>query len=673
MPSTGTLLLYTGKIRYAPSFPRKTIRYRMSDKMEDDTPERKDAVYHPQDPEYLHFTRSLIECAHTDLPNPYYKHQAIERKERNDYANSTENIIRALVNQYGPFNQITEEMLQGKIDGVVEDEKDIRNSEVDKPTTEDDLMGLDSGERALQMESEKVTEEEVDEREVKFYQTRDEMLRYVQQALGSSTMTLDFVSLLLSSVRPAAGSSSLSPQVKQSIKLGSLSCSTITIDPNTEELQEKKEVMESMKVGRGWKLQSLKKASSLVTGVVSNLKKDLEDENTYWNEVVDVLEQKELITAAVAPTKNAIAQSKANGKQTPSSSSRKVLAVKYGYGDSGSDYFDNGMAVLEKGKDGHLSFQKLSQNEREKIWSGEKIVRVKIYKLKRNLAGSLSENELIGQSDAYGTLQKDIIQDDDSFIAKVRNSRFFIFENELFWHLMKEAASLISFQVKVIDTTISIELLGRLIQIDAVDIHSEELATLTPELPENEKADEMIQLFRILLCANNYKNMEKLKVPPVALSKDVSPRSKPGVIIRPLIMYSKHNYLIGKFKEILLNVLLELGEDEVSAKKIIADQMSVKKYVNDPNSLPKFQNSKRCYNNDAFLRVYSKLAPVSLVILKYNKIKLWIELASSYSTLHITMQVKVVRLDNKQTILESTYHSKRDVAACLSWVLKHNQ
>ncbi|KAG0683345.1 RNA polymerase II mediator complex subunit [Pichia californica] len=598
------------------------------------------------DIEYAHFNKSLIEGVHTDLPNPYYKQQLQEENERTDYAHPTENIIHSIIREYGPFNEITEE----KLLKLIQKDESAMDLSLDSKTTTD--VGKDD---TISIKKD----------EIEFYTQRDEILNYIREALGSSIMSLDFVSLLLSSVRPAAGSSSMSPHLKQNIKIGSLSCDRIVPDISDPEEDQRQKNIDSMTVGRGLKLQSLQKSSNLLKDAVSRLQKNLSDENTYWNEVMNVLKEKELITTVSAPIAGA---PQVSSKQANTLRQRKLLAVKYGYGDSGSDYFDNGIAVLKKGIDGHLLFEKLNQNEREKTWGGQKIVSVKIYKNSPHLNGSA---EIVGQSDSYRTLKKEIIENDDSFVAKVKNSRFFIFENELFWHLMKEAASLITVQVTVIDSYIKVDLLDYSIYLEALDIHSDDARTPTPVLPQNHLADNIIKFFRILLCGNNYKNTQKLRIPPVALSKEPNTqKNRHGVLIRPIIMYTRHNRAISQFKEMLRSLLLDLGLSEEDSLKVIKEDLIVKKYINDPNSLQQFNTKKRCYNNDPFLRVYSKMAPSSLLILKHGNLKTWIELNSSYTTLHISINVKVTKLNTGEIVLESIFDSSEDVEQCLSWILK---
>jgi mediator of RNA polymerase II transcription subunit 17 len=624
----------------------------------------EDGIYSVPDVSYLNFNRNLMEGEHQNLPNPYYKQQITSAKQSNDYSHLTDNILNSIIKDYGPFNELTEEKLQ-KI--IVE-----KNNTTQINIKEENLMDIDENETDLDRTHDTLNKSNDSQYELEFYKKRDQLLQLVRNALGSSTVTLDFVSLLLSSVRPAAGSSSMSPHLKQVIKLGSLSCQKIISNIPDQENHEREHNIESMKIGRGWKLQSLQKSNEIIKSSTEKMKKNLNDENTYWNEVLDVLKSNELITTVSVPV--LLSKSSSNlqlrSKIPNTLRQKKVLAVKYGYGDSGSDYFDDGIAVLKKGENGHLEFEKLNHNEREKAWGGEKIVSVKIFKISKNLN---EVPELIGQSDSFGTLKQELIENNNSFVSKVKNSRFFIFENELFWHLMKEAASLITLQIQIIDSIIKINLFDTCIQLESIDINSDELKNPTPELPENKRADEIIKFFKILLCANNYKNIQKLHVPPVALSKDnTTHRNKQSVLILPIVMYTKHNHMINKFKNMLFSLLLDTGLEEEKAKSVINDELIIKKYVNDPNELQQFKNSKRCYNNDPFLRVYSKMAPTSLIILKYNGLKIWIELVSSYSTLHISMNVKVIKSESKELLLESTFNSKRDIEQCLSWILKQD-
>lgn len=630
-----------------------------------------DSIYPLPQINYLKFNTSIIKGEHLDLPNPYYRQQLEAERELNDYTHLSENTVRRIIDKYGSFNRLSEEKIQNILDGYAQVGTQLNRG--------DGLM--DDGSKFEDFNAFNDISEDVknDQSLIDVNVRREELLNNVRTALGSSTLALDFVSLLLSGAKPNAGLSSLSDHIKQNLKAGSLSADKVSLDVADPQEHEQQKESESMKIGSGWKLESLKKSSELLKETVKNLNKSLDERHTYWNEVLEVLEANEVITAvttqvAVEPGRSSSSlplSSSLKTNQNGEVKQKKVLAVKYGYGDSGSEYFDKGIAILKQGEEGHLEFEKLNQNEREKTWGGEKIVSVKLF---RYAQAPNEQPELVGQSDSYGTIEREVIKNSNSFVSKIKNSRFFIFENELFWQLMKEAAGLVTFRIHVIGSSrIQIELYDTIIQIDSLDIDSEELQKPTPKLLQNQRADNMVKLFRILLCANNYKNVQKLFTPRVALNKDQNVmKSRHGFLLRPLLMYTKHNHTIHKLEKLLFDLLLEIGMDEVDAKATFTNNMTIKKYVNDPNQLQQFQNSKRCYNNDPFLRVSSKLAPISMLILKVRGLLICIKLESSYTTLHITMNVKVTKVEDKQILLESTFNSKRDTIKCLSWILQQS-
>ncbi|CAI8507579.1 unnamed protein product [Pichia kudriavzevii] len=591
-----------------------------------------DSIYPLPQINYLKFNTSIIKGEHLDLPNPYYRQQLEAERELNDYTHLSENTVRRIIDKYGSFNRLSEEKIQNILDG---------NAQVGTQLNRGDGL-MDDGSKFEDFNAFNDISEDVknDQSLIDVNVRREELLNNVRTALGSSTLALDFVSLLLSGAKPNAGLSSLSDHIKQNLKAGSLSADKVSLDVADPQEHEQQKESESMKIGSGWKLESLKKSSELLKETVKNLNKSLDERHTYWNEVLEVLEANEVITAvttqvAVEPGRSSSSlplSSSLKTNQNGEVKQKKVLAVKYGYGDSGSEYFDKGIAILKQGEEGHLEFEKLNQNEREKTWGGEKIVSVKLF---RYAQAPNEQPELVGQSDSYG---------------------------------------LVTFRIHVIGSSrIQIELYDTIIQIDSLDIDSEELQKPTPKLSQNQRADNMVKLFRILLCANNYKNVQKLFTPRVALNKDQNVmKSRHGFLLRPLLMYTKHNHTIHKLEKLLFDLLLEIGMDEVDAKATFTNNMTIKKYVNDPNQLQQFQNSKRCYNNDPFLRVSSKLAPISMLILKVRGLLICIKLESSYTTLHITMNVKVTKVEDKQILLESTFNSKRDTIKCLSWILQQS-
>lgn len=617
----------------------------------------KETEYPVLEPLYLKFNSSLIKGKHKDLPNAYYQYHQETIKQRTDYTHPTTDVIRSVIREYGAFSSLTEKELEKMINSGTDDIMEVDTEQASNEFTDpQDCVEINT--------------------EMEFYKKRDELLKYVRKALGASTLSLDFVSLLISSVRPAAGSSSMSPHLKQSIKLGSLSCDKINPSiPNKEEHENQKS-KKTARVGHGWKVQGLQKASAFIKFLVALMRQDLEKEKTYWKEVTDVLNAHELITTAVVPV-DTVRPSKSvappqGSKSLQKPKQKRVLAVKYGYGDSGSQYFDSGLALLEKGKSGHLEFEKFNANDREKTWRGENIVSVKLYQ--KSLSNT-KEPKLIGQSNSYKTLKEDLITDNNSVVSKIKNSRFFIFENELFWHLMKEASSLISHRIQVVGSVIRIELFDKIIHIENINVDDESIQQPLPKLEEDVKANNILLFFKILLCANNLKNMEKQHVPPVAMDPvaNMSRLSKNAILIRPIIMYTEHNRMIDKFRRVLTKLLMDLGVEGVEANCIINQELIIKRIVNNPNELQQFKTCKRCYNNDPFLKVHSKMAPTSLIILKHSSMKIWIELISNYSTLHISMNVRVINLESKDVLLESTFMSKRDVYSCLLWILKESR
>lgn len=593
-------------------------------------------TYPIPDVKYLGLPKSLIKGLHSELPNPYYKQQTKEIEEHRDYSHPTEHIIRTIVSQYGPFSEISEAKLSKIIDenkketekqnyGNTGEEFDVEMKDQDSEHENENGSSNDGTEK-----SDIKDQDDELQSEAEFYEKRNEMLKNVRQALGASTVALDLVSLVLSSVRPAAGSSSMSKHLSENVKIGSLSCSKTVPKPTTKD-----EILDSMKIGRGWKLQSLAESSTFVRESVDRLRNEAQKERRYWDDVLDVLKANELITNVTVPVRN-------NGKMMQQ---KKVMAVKYGFRDSGSDYFDKGIALLEKSKvDGRLVFVKMEQNEREKIWGGDKIVSVKIF----------HKGLLVGQSDSYGTL-KNAIEEDDGFVNKIKNSRFFIFENELFWHLVKEAAGLINLHVTVDDNIIKIGLRAFYIQIENLDAKSKDLSETTPVLPLNDRADKIIKFFRILLCTNNSKNMRKQNIPPVAMGRDGNfSKSRQGFLIRPLIMYTEHNLMIKEME----NVIKQISP---------AIQVSTKRYINDPNN---YTDNDVCVNDDPFIRIYSKVSPISTIEFQSGDLNVRMDLVSNYNTLHITMEVKIFKTSTKEQVLKSTFNYKKDLQDCLSWVLK---
>lgn len=404
-------------------------------------------------------------------------------------------LIPRITQERGSFANITQEALNQEIEsGKVVDgaqEMEIENVEGDEESSE----------------SWSVKQKEFDH-------TRQELIRLVRQAHNESALSLDFVSLLLSCLRPAAGTTSMSPHLKQHVTVGSLGADLLTATPVNEDLS----------VLSGWKIQALDGASKLLKKSSDRLKSEVTKEARYWDSVLDTTNNGEVLFK--------IRKGDTRG-----------LGIKYGFGDAGSEYRDKGVAVVSRKVDGNMCFTTKNQ-------ISNKIVVVTLYDT------SSGEKVKIGSSTQTSLLPPFNVQNE------IKNARNLLFEEELFFEMIKEARLLLSQKIEIRDNIV-INLIDEVIKIEYVSPFEETEEFKVPSL----KADLICSALHILVCYAHRRHLEKQRAKPLPIrpKPKTSSGSAPLFILRPLIAHMQHHKIVQRTTRLLQmivenhnNVKLEL-------------------------------------------------------------------------------------------------------------------
>lgn len=99
----------------------------------------------------------------------------------------------------------------------------------------------------------------------------------------SAMFALDFVSLCLSKEMPNQATSTVSPELRELVGLGTLGIDKL-IAPRTTETEQK----ENQKIVIGWQDQSLSKTVDSILASATRLEKEIELETKYWEQILDV-------------------------------------------------------------------------------------------------------------------------------------------------------------------------------------------------------------------------------------------------------------------------------------------------------------------------------------------------------------------------------------------------
>ena len=356
---------------------------------------------------------------------------------------------------------------------------------------------------------------------------KNELTKNLSLALNETSLCLDFVSLLISRVRPNLVKATISPYLSKLIPLGSINTDRLTSDP-----QERNEANAS-RIGLGWKSDHLSKITNTLKTTSTRLHEQIIKEKKYWDDINAVVSSKEVLYKTRDPL---------NGART--------LGVKYGFGDSGSNYYDKGLAVLRKeDSTGEAMFAQHVSSE---------LVIDKTYKYVRVRILSKSEDDfmLTGQSRFES---KHLNSNHHMLINAIEKARYFIFEEDLFFHLLREAKLLIHYGVQVISDKIIVENYNEIIEIETINYDEEnedELNNRYQNVNEyscinNDRAQAILTFMKILLC-NFYKYNLGQKQRICTHSRRDQTKTDP-LILRPLLGYLKHKAYLRQMNFIIKN------------------------------------------------------------------------------------------------------------------------
>ncbi|KAL4799185.1 subunit 17 of mediator complex-domain-containing protein [Aspergillus venezuelensis] len=393
----------------------------------------------------------------------------IEKRDRPD---SLPRDIAQINAQWGSFRELTETILQQKIE-----EDKHKDPWEDEDEGDKDSRDLDASEQKDQL-----------------YKRRAEIIQFAMQAHMEASFALDFVSLLLSKHNPRQAEMSMSPFLKTAVHLGTLNAEVVNPPPKPEST-----VKDINSVARGWRLQNFNSAANKLLSASSRLDAEVDFETKYWNEVLAVKEKGWKVC------------------RLPREGS--ALGVQYGFLEATPIFRDRGLAALRRNDDGSLFLDKglvpiKAQGVRVRVKHGDRIV---------------------GCSKVCRPLQ-----DADSIESRILQARDTVFEEELFYEVMREARVMgnqgVTTRQNLVRVPVSEEQEILLDLVDWDEDHSPEAASSTEE---DVFADAISLSIRILLIYAHRQNLRRRTQPPPPLA----PKRRPTPeyhILRPIMAYLQH-------------------------------------------------------------------------------------------------------------------------------------
>lgn len=462
---------------------------------------------------------------------------------------SLANLIPRILAERESFLNISEELLQKEIEEletpgsameVIEESRSELSEAIDPSTPSD----------AIELSDVRTSDYDM------FQKRKTELLQHIGSALNETSLSLDFVSLLLSAVKPGVAKATLSPHLSKNSPLGSLGSDRLIADPNGDDGRSSAKKQSTEKLGMGWKYQSLGNITDLYKSAAETLKTEVANEHNYWKTIHKIYSHGEALCKLRDPATNS-----------------KAIGVKFGYGDSGLNYFDKGLAVLRKGEQGNIQFVPVTSGSTRLTGVVNKFTRVRI------LSKIDDDFMLTGQS----LFSKDDLEQTsgESVVSEIERARYFFFEDDMFFHLIREARNLISYNVSIISNKIIIEIYDQIIEIESVvfdEENEEELNNVYQNTNQqstrnNARAQDILNFLKLMLCCYYNYNLDLKQKMPTSFTKWKQQNSHP-LMLRPLIGHIRHEINVRNTEKILHKICN--GFDA----SVVSHDIEKKKYTN---------------------------------------------------------------------------------------------
>ncbi|RCK55963.1 Mediator of RNA polymerase II transcription subunit 17 [Candida viswanathii] len=539
-----------------------------------------------------------------------------------------EELIPRILIERKSFLNVTEDSLR----------KEIDNEEASEAAVEADVPAIEVP----------LEEEEEDQQEV-FNKQKFELSKNINYALNETQLSLDFVSLLISSVKPNLAKSTISPHLSKFVKPTSLNSDRLGQEGN-EDNNAAANGQQNSNVGQGWKLQSLNKITDLFREASVNLNDQVIKERRYWNMINLVLANDEALFRMRDPENNA-----------------RAIGVKYGYGDSGSNFHDQGLALLRKdNQTGEISFHPItSLNNAKIVGKINKFIRVKI------LSQIDGDYMLTGQS----VFQFDYRKSKQSIINDIEKARFFLFEEDLFYQLIREAKLLINYNVSIISNKIIIEINNTIIEIESIvydELNEEDLENYYQNISEysslnNKKCQLILNYLKLMLCCYYKYNLKLKQKVPTSLTKWKQNNSHP-LILRPLVGNMRHELNLSNMESILKGLVSKFGD------KLKKTKLNVDKFTNlatRSKKLNPFQKS-----------IEKPVSKFALVLENgaSNILVVNVTLTTNELFVNLIIHLKIIRFSTVQdfennvngvNVLQLGFSDFNEIEECLDWSIQN--
>ncbi|KAK4181383.1 putative mediator of RNA polymerase II transcription subunit 17 [Triangularia setosa] len=326
---------------------------------------------------------------------------------------------------------------------------------------------------------------------------RAELLQQTQAALATSNWALDFLSLLVSREMPTQATSTLSPETRATVGLGTLGA-TMLVAPTA--LAQSRET-ENRMTAIGQRYLSLEKCISMAQPAQSRLENQIQAEEKYWFEVSTVKE--------------------AGFKVARMSQEPQTMCVSFGFLNAAPEFKNSGIAPLRRADDGSVKLELGTRG------GGSQRTRVSI----------LDNGKVVGQSSLTNPLPENA-----TLVDRVKDARNTIFAQELWHEINREARTLGGRNVRMSRSSVTYAVSPtRTISIQLVSLEEENAGTSSSR-PDDHFA-ESLSLALSLQLSHAHKLNERRRA-----ERNVIQTSPPVYpLLTPIVSWFEHEKNIGEF------------------------------------------------------------------------------------------------------------------------------
>ncbi|KAK0671214.1 putative mediator of RNA polymerase II transcription subunit 17 [Cercophora samala] len=361
-----------------------------------------------------------------------------------------------------------------------------------------DVEMADSNEADEPAETE--AEESTETRDVNA--VRAELLQQTQAALATSNWALDFLSLLISREMPTQATSTLSPETRATVGLGTLGATMLAAPTALARSRETETRMTAI----GQRYLSLESCIKMAQPAQSRLEHQIQAEEKYWSEVSTVKEAGFRV---------------ARMAQEP-----QTMCVSFGFLNAAPEFKNSGIAPLRRADDGSV---KLELGRRG---GGSQRIRVSI----------LDDGKVVGQSSLPTPLSENA-----TLVDRVKDARDTIFAQELWHEINREARTLGGRNVRMSRSSVIYAMSQTsTISIELVSLGEGNAGTDSPRSKDH--FAESLSLALSLQLSHAHKINERRRGERNAI------QTTPPVysLLAPIVSWFEHEKNIGRFVQHLL-------------------------------------------------------------------------------------------------------------------------